>query len=94
MLKTLTRFRNSIKLINQNLLSFFADIKMSQQLTQKPSSIWSFCLGILVVLVLINQLGFCSARYLPTRADESRKEMIKTMLKEVSDLKIKLYILC
>lgn len=52
--------------------------------SQKPSSIWSFCLGILVVLVLINQLGFCSARYLPTRADESRKEMIKQMLKEVS----------
>lgn len=58
---------------------------MSQQLAAaRSSSIRSICFGVLVLLLLINQLGFSQARYLPTRADESRKEMLKAMLKEVS----------
>jgi len=59
---------------------------MFLQSNSQKTSVWSWCLGLLVALVLINQLGFCSARYLPTRADESRKEMIKQMLKELMDM--------
>lgn len=67
---------------------------MSHQLStiQKPFSIWSFCFGLLVVLVLINQLNFCEARYLPTRGDDSRKEVIKAMLKEVSFISLKMFV--
>ena len=60
---------------------------MSQQVsTSQKSSIWTICLGLLVVLLVVNQLTLCNARYLPTRADESRKNLIKQMLKEVSKL--------
>lgn len=57
--------------------------QVSSTQSTKSSSVWSVCLGLLVALLVINQLTICNARYLPTRSDESRLELFKKALKEV-----------
>ena len=53
---------------------------------KRNSTLLSVIASILVLALVAGQLHSCSARYLPTRGDQSRKELIKQLLREVSTI--------